>query len=75
MEQFFSLQLLELLHLTGKHFDRIPRAGRLWLWLGGAAYIFLVLPFLQLDVSGGAGLTDISPIGFISVGLSWRIPR
>ncbi len=52
LEQLLSLQLLELLHLTGKHFERIPRAGRLWFWCGGAAYLFLALPFLWRSASG-----------------------
>ena len=40
-----------------------------------AGITFLVRPNLQLDLSGGLGLTDVSPAGFISAGLSWRIPR
>jgi hypothetical protein len=29
----------------------------------------------QLDVSGGIGLSDISPDYFVSFGLSYRIPE
>jgi len=51
---------------TGKNpFDVRADAGVTW----------LVVPNFQLDLSGGLGITKISPIGFISAGLSWRIPR
>ena len=40
-----------------------------------AGITFLVCPSLQLDLSGGFGITEISPLGFISTGFSWRIPR
>jgi len=51
---------------TGKNpFDVRADAGVTW----------LVLPNFQLDLSGGLGISKISPIGFISAGLSWRIPR
>jgi hypothetical protein len=38
-------------------------------------FTFLVRRNLQLDVSGGIGLSEISPDWFVSGGLSWRIPR
>ena len=57
-------------------------------WIGGAqqtiipwdsrldaGMTLLVLPNLQLDLSGGIGLSVNSPKGFISAGFSWRIPR
>ena len=51
---------------TGKNpFDVRADAGITW----------LLVPNFQLDLSGGLGTTKISPIGFISAGLSWRIPR
>lgn len=51
---------------TGKNpFDVRADAGITW----------LIVPNFQLDLSGGLGITEISPIGFVSVGLSWRIPR
>jgi hypothetical protein len=51
---------------TGKNpFDFRADAGVTW----------LIVPNFQLDFSGGLGITKISPIGFISAGLSWRIPR
>jgi len=40
-----------------------------------AGFTWLVVPNFQLDLSGGLGISKISPIGFISAGLSWRIPR
>ncbi len=46
-----------------------------WDLRSDAGITFLLLPNLQLDMSGGVGITDVSPIGFISLGLSWRIPR
>lgn len=51
---------------TGKNpFDVRADAGITW----------LVWHNFQLDLSGGLGITKISPIGFVSAGLSWRIPR
>jgi hypothetical protein len=40
-----------------------------------AGITFLLFPNFQLDFSGGAGLTENSHLGYISLGLSWRIPR
>ena len=40
-----------------------------------AGITWLVCPGFQLDLSGGFGITEISPAGFISTGFSWRIPR
>ena len=51
---------------TGKNpFDLRADAGITW----------LLFPNFQLDLSGGLGISKISPIGFIAAGLSWRIPR
>jgi hypothetical protein len=51
---------------TGKNpFDVRADAGVTWLFV----------PNFQLDLSGGLGISKISPTGFISAGLSWRIPR
>jgi hypothetical protein len=40
-----------------------------------AGFTFLLRRNLQLDVSGGLGLSDISPDYFVNAGVSWRIPR
>jgi hypothetical protein len=40
-----------------------------------AGITFLAFPNFQLDLSGGLGITQVSPLGFISAGFSWRIPR
>lgn len=40
-----------------------------------AGLTYLVLPNLQLDLSGGIGLSEFAPKGFISTGFSWRIPK
>jgi hypothetical protein len=42
---------------------------------GDAGITWLVFPNFQLDFSGGLGITKVSPIGFVSAGLSWRIPQ
>jgi len=39
-----------------------------------AGFTFLLGDNLQLDASGGFGLSDVSPDYFINAGLSWRIP-
>lgn len=36
---------------------------------------FLLRHNLQLDLSGGIGISELAPDGFVGVGLSWRIPR
>ncbi len=40
-----------------------------------AGFTWSVLQNLQLDLSGGLGITKVSPVGFVSAGFSWRIPR
>lgn len=40
-----------------------------------AGLTFLIRPNLQLDVSGGLGLNQPATDGFLSVGLSYRIPN
>jgi hypothetical protein len=40
-----------------------------------AGITYLIRPNLQLDFSGGLGLSANSPDGFISAGITWRIPR
>ena len=40
-----------------------------------AGITYLIRPNLQLDLSAGKGLSINSPKGFISTGVSWRIPR
>jgi len=40
-----------------------------------AGLTYLVKPNLQLDFSGGIGISDISPDFFINLGFSWRIPE
>jgi hypothetical protein len=46
-----------------------------WDLRSDAGVTFLLFPSFQLDLSGGLGITDVSPTGFISAGFSWRIPR
>jgi hypothetical protein len=50
---------------TGIPFDLRADAGVTW----------LVCSSFQLDISGGFGITKVSPLGFVGLGLSWRIPR
>jgi Putative MetA-pathway of phenol degradation len=40
-----------------------------------AGFTYLVLNNLQIDISGGIGITDVSPDNFISFGLSYRLPN
>lgn len=40
-----------------------------------AGFTFLVLPNLQLDLSGGLGLNEYAPDNFISMGFSYRLPQ
>lgn len=40
-----------------------------------AGFTYLLLPDLQLDVSGGTNIDDLPDVSFLSFGLSWRIPR
>ena len=54
----------------GAKFSELP-----WDFRADAGITFLLFPTFQLDFSGGAGLTNISPVAFVSVGFSWRIPR
>ncbi len=54
-------------------FGLIPEEGKAR-HLADAGFTFLVLHNLQLDVSGGLGLNKIASDGFISFGLSYRIP-
>lgn len=39
-----------------------------------AGFTYLLRNNFQLDVSGGIGLSEISPDNFLSCGLSWRFP-
>ncbi len=39
-----------------------------------AGFTFLLLPNLQLDLSGGIGLNKHAVSNFVSAGLTWRIP-
>lgn len=41
----------------------------------GAGVTFLLTKNLQLDLSGGAGVTDAAPDFFIEAGFAWRLPR
>lgn len=38
-------------------------------------FTYLLRPNLQLDLLGGAGLSEAADDGFVTAGLSWRIPR
>jgi hypothetical protein len=58
------------MELYGSKIVEIP-----WDLRADAGITFLLFPNLQLDFSGGVGVTEISPVGFLSGGLSWRIPR
>jgi hypothetical protein len=40
-----------------------------------AGFTFLVLPNLQLDVSGGVGLNNNAMDNFLSFGLTYRLPN
>lgn len=40
-----------------------------------AGVTYLLKPNFQLDLSGGFGITEVSPDYFISFGFSWRIPK
>ncbi|MFW5644499.1 MAG: transporter [Bacteroidota bacterium] len=40
-----------------------------------AGITYLLKPNFQLDLSGGLGITEVSPDYFISFGFSWRIPE
>jgi hypothetical protein len=40
-----------------------------------AGLTYLMKPNLQIDVSAGLGLSEISPDYFINAGISWRIPE
>ena len=46
-----------------------------WDTRADAGLTYLVFPNLQLDLSGGIGLSEFAPKGFIGAGFSWRIPR
>lgn len=58
------------IELYGSKVSSIP-----WDHRSDAGVTFLLFPSFQLDVSGGLGITEFSPVGFISAGFSWRIPR
>jgi hypothetical protein len=55
-------------------FGLIPESGESAHQLD-TGFTFLVLPNFQLDISGGIGISMGSPDNFISMGLSYRIPR
>jgi hypothetical protein len=55
-------------------FGFIPEEGRAT-HLIDAGFTFLVLPNLQLDISGGLGLTEESIDNYLSFGLSYRLPK
>jgi hypothetical protein len=40
-----------------------------------AGIAYLVSQNFQLDISGGIGITDISPDFFLEIGFSWRLPQ
>lgn len=40
-----------------------------------AGFTYLIKNNLQLDVSGGIGISKVSPDSFLSCGLSWRFPQ
>ena len=55
-------------------FGFIPEEGRANHLVDGG-FTWLVLPNLQLDLSGGFGLTEESIDNYLSFGLSYRIPK
>jgi hypothetical protein len=40
-----------------------------------AGFTFSIKNNLQLDASGGIGLSEVSPDYFVNAGLSWRFPK
>lgn len=58
------------IELYGSRTTRIP-----WDQMFDAGLTFLLFPNFQLDLSGGLGLAEISPAGYLSTGFSWRIPE
>ncbi len=61
------------LGVFAESYGLIPEAGPAE-HLVDAGLTYLLLPNLQLDVSGGLGLNDAAIRNFVSFGLSWRIP-
>ncbi len=55
-------------------FGSIPEAGTAQHQLD-AGFTYLISPNFQLDISGGIGLNKEAPDNFVSIGLSYRIPR
>jgi hypothetical protein len=50
-------------------------SGSLPLMFAGAGFTYLLLPNLQLDISGGNGLFNNSKVWYFGAGISIRIPR
>jgi hypothetical protein len=38
-------------------------------------FTWAMKPNFQLDISSGIGLSEVSPDGFLSFGVSWRLPK
>ena len=74
---FYSVALgigvIDQLGAFVESYGLIPEAGPAE-HLVDAGLTYLLLPTLQLDVSGGLGLSEAAIQNFISLGLSWLIP-
>ena len=69
-----GFELVENLGLFIESFGTIPEAGTAQHQFD-AGLTYLILPNFQLDISGGIGLNDEAPDNFVSIGLTYRIPR
>jgi hypothetical protein len=69
-----GISITQKLGAFAEGFGFLPEKGRASHLLDGGI-TYLVLPNLQLDVSGGIGLTEESPDYFLNCGLCLRLPR
>lgn len=69
-----GIGLIENLGMFVESFGTIPEAGAAQHQLD-AGFTYLLTPNFQVDISGGIGLNDAAPDNFVSLGLSYRIPR
>lgn len=69
-----GIDLIENLGLFVESFGTIPEAGTTQHQLD-AGFTYLISPNFQVDISGGIGLNDAAPDNFVSIGLTYRIPR
>lgn len=75
---FYSLALgigiLDNLGMFIESFGSLPEEGDAEHLLDGG-FTYLLLPNLQLDISGGIGINDASTDNFVGFGLSYRTPE